>query len=142
MQFNIRVIVKYKRPMNIRGTFPKWSKSQWKVRRGLMTLNVVLQGLRLLRPCLFIQNPPEKREGVEIKSHLFSSSSTLTLDIFLEISSLNLALKGSECLLFLLMISFMWFNKEKQETQKNLAGEYCPRVRVNTSTVFSYDQLS
>lgn len=89
----------------------------------------------------FYSEPTRKKGGVEIKSHLFSSSSTLTLDIFLEISSLNLALKGSECLLFLLMISFMWFNKEKQETQKNLAGEYRPCVKVNTSTVFSYDQL-
>ena len=55
----------------------------------------------------FYSEPAEKKAGVEIKSHLFFSSSTLTLDIFLEISSLNLALKGSECLLFLLMISFM-----------------------------------
>ena len=68
---------------------------------------------------------PTRTKG-EIKSHLFSSSSTLTLDIFLEISSLNLALKGSECLLFLPMISFMWSNKEKQETRKSLAGKHCP----------------
>lgn len=51
------------------------------------------------------------------------------MGIFLEISNLNLALKGNEYLLFLLMTSFMSFNKEKRETQKNLAGEYRPYVQ-------------
>lgn len=70
------------------------------------------------------------RKMKKIKSHLFCSSSTLTLDIFLEISNLSLALKGSECLLFLPMISSMSFNKEKQEIQKSLAGEYCPCAKA------------
>lgn len=47
----------------------------------------------------------------------------------MEISNLNLALKESEYLLSLLMTSFMSFSKEKQEIQKNLAGEYCPCVK-------------
>lgn len=132
------VITEYKRPMNVRhALFPR---RLWKERRAQAEGGCSVCESRTAEILPFYLESTRKTR--EMKSHLFSSSSTLTLDIFLEILSLNLALKGSECLLFLPMISFMWFNKEKQETQKSLAGEYCPHVKgINTPNVFSSDQL-
>lgn len=137
MQFNIRLLLNIKDPEYQKAFSQMIRKSTRKVKSlSWLTGYMHLQGLRL--PDLAFLFRTHQKKGWKLNPICFPALPRDFGHILGNFS--HLALKELGHPFILNMISFMWFNK-KNRKQENLWW-VLSLFRVNTSTVFSYDQLS